>query len=360
MKVLYTNFHAHHGGGHDTYILSLIKNPEIDAYVACPETSDLYRKLQNIGFENLFPINFASKPAELANVYKDYKLLTRLIRDLNIDIVHTNGSPDNRLTLYVKMFSSNKFKVCYTRHNSFPINNAVSRLRLTKFNNAIIVVSDSIYNTLPFLRENNKAKLIRNGIDLTKWQPNYLKKGSTINLVSIAGIKDYKGWFFLIDALKRLPEDKRRRFTVSLAGDIPNQEKIDQVFAEHDVLQQVTFTGPLDDPSSLLTDADIGFVLSHQIETISFACREMMAAGLPVIVSNFGGLPENITAGQDGWITEVANPDSIAKVLTNILSMDEKALLTMKKNARIKAEADFSIEYMLKETQQVYRSLVAN
>lgn len=359
MKVLFTNFHAHHGGGHDTYILTLIKNPEIDPYVACPATSELYRKLQDIGFKNLFPLNFASKPAELCSIFKAYKQLNRLIRDHRIDIIHTNGSPDNRLTLYLKMFSLNKFKVCYTRHNSFPIKNAISKLRLTKFNDCIIVVSESIYNTLPFLRENKKTKLIKNGIDLNKWQPSYLKKGAKINLVSIAGIKDYKGWFFIIDALKLLSEEQRSRFTVTLAGDIPKQDKIDQVFAGHKVLQQVTFTGSLDNPAPLLIDADIGFVLSHQIETISFACREMMAAGLPVIVSNFGGLPENITDGQDGWVTEVASPNSIAKVLTRILLMDETALLAMKQNARIKAESCFSIENMLKKTQQAYRSLLA-
>lgn len=274
MKVLFTNFHTHHGGGHDTYILTLIKNPEIDAYVACPETSELYRKLQNLGFKNLFPLNFASKPTELCNIYKDYKRLTRLISDHKIDIIHTNGSRDNRLTLYVKLFSSNKFKVCYTRHNSFPIKNTISKLRLTKFNDCIIVVSESIYNTLPFLRDNEKTKLIKNGVDLAKWQPSYLKKGAKINLVSLAATKDYKGWFFLIDALKRLPEEQRSLFTVTLAGDIPKKEKIDHVFAGHKVLQQVTFTGSLDDPSPLLNHADIGFVLSHQVETISFADRK--------------------------------------------------------------------------------------
>ncbi|WP_422630925.1 glycosyltransferase [Photorhabdus tasmaniensis] len=41
----------------------------------------------------------------------------------------------------------------------------------------------------------------------------------------------------------------------------------------------------------------------------------MMACGLPVIVSDFGGLPENIDHGVNGWITRAGNEVSIHNIL---------------------------------------------
>ena len=57
------------------------------------------------------------------------------------------------------------------------------------------------------------------------------------------------------------------------------------------------------------------FVLSSRLETISFACREMMAMGLPVVVSDVGGLPENVEDGVDGWVVPACVPAAVSEVL---------------------------------------------
>ena len=72
----------------------------------------------------------------------------------------------------------------------------------------------------------------------------------------------------------------------------------------------VVFTGLLRDVRPLLAAMDVGFVLSSRLETISFACREMMAAGRPVIVSDTGGLAENVTEGGKDVYKRQARPSA--------------------------------------------------
>jgi glycosyltransferase involved in cell wall biosynthesis len=95
-------------------------------------------------------------------------------------------------------------------------------------------------------------------------------------------------------------------------------------------------------------------VLSSKLETISFACREMMAAGKPVIVSEVGGLTENVTDGRDGWVVPPASVESVAEALSKILA-NRGALERMGEEARSTALKEFSLTTFVGKTENVYR-----
>jgi glycosyltransferase involved in cell wall biosynthesis len=98
---------------------------------------------------------------------------------------------------------------------------------------------------------------------------------------------------------------------------------------------------------------DVGFVLSSEMETISFACREMMAMGVPVIVSNAGGLAENVYPGLDGWVVPARTPEAVAGVLREILAQPQ-LLGPMGRAAREKAVRDFALSRFVADTHAVY------
>ena len=134
MNILYTHFHREDGGGHTTYIPTLLQNSRHNSFVACPPTSMLFTTLRERGYANLIPMDFPGKPKHYKEIVKNALLLRRAVVDHDIDIVHTNGSPDNRMALYISLFTGKKFKVVLTKHNTIRIKNAVSRLRMRKFN----------------------------------------------------------------------------------------------------------------------------------------------------------------------------------------------------------------------------------
>ncbi|MGB0226276.1 MAG: glycosyltransferase family 4 protein, partial [Litorivicinaceae bacterium] len=139
---------------------------------------------------------------------------------------------------------------------------------------------------------------------------------------------------------------------VLVLGGRPTREKLESFFPEG-VPKNLTFPGQKDDVRPFLWAADIGFVLSTDVETISFACREMMACGLPMLVSDVGCLAENVDESC-GWIVEPANSNVIANLIPAILKAD---LQQMSQAARLKAERSFDVENFTSRTYQVYREV---
>jgi glycosyltransferase involved in cell wall biosynthesis len=119
----------------------------------------------------------------------------------------------------------------------------------------------------------------------------------------------------------------------------------------------LSFPGVIDDVRSVLAACDLGFILSYQ-EALSFACREMMAMGLPVLVTRVGGLPENVCEEVEGWIVPAHSPESIKVILLNILS-NPAQLSLMGARARARAERDFNLKDFIQSTVAVYQSSIS-
>jgi glycosyltransferase involved in cell wall biosynthesis len=101
---------------------------------------------------------------------------------------------------------------------------------------------------------------------------------------------------------------------------------------------------------------DAGFVLSHDVETISFACREMMAMGKPVLLTDYAGLPENVAPGREGWVVPVRDQAALAQALQRMLEQRER-LPTMGAAARARAVAEFGMGAFIAKTEGIYRRL---
>ncbi|NTS77453.1 glycosyltransferase family 4 protein [Catenovulum sp. SM1970] len=364
LKVLYTNYHDGYGGGHTTYLMALANSPLTINYVATPTSSDLYQFLQASGFNKLLPVGFARKPKHLGLLFKSAKKIARFIEEHEIDIVHANGDADNRTVYLAKYFCKRPFKHVFTKHNSHPITNFIAKRKFKKLD-GVIFVARSIKRTLGIKPLTLNHTVIENGVNTTHWQlkdepklpadATYLDTDK-IRLTSIAGTMHYKGWHNLVNALKTLPAEIRSKFVVTLVGKtIPELRKLNWCNGDY-LSEQVHFIGFKTDPRAYLAHSDIGFVLSHEVETISFACREMMSMGLPMIVSDYAGLPDNVDNDINGWITQTNDVESIAKVLKNIATMTPKTLSQMKQAARKKAEQEFAIAPMLEKTQALYLS----
>ena len=175
-------------------------------------------------------------------------------------------------------------------------------------------------------------------------------------LGSQAGTADYKGWMGMVEAVARLDGPLRSHVRIVLAGALPSREQRDAVIRSG-IAHLVHFTGPLEDVRSFVAALDVGFVLSWR-ETISFACREMMAMGVPVIVSDHSGLPENIDAGQDGWIVACRDVDAIVECLRNLAEQPED-IARVADAARARAQSDFGLAPYVTATERVYYRALA-
>jgi glycosyltransferase involved in cell wall biosynthesis len=365
MNILYTNFHAGNGGGHVTYIINLLRGLIADntLTVACPVTSRLYRLASEIEGVKLVPMAFTTRPASWLGARAH---LRALIRREHFDIVHVNGSADHKQVMLAVLGLANRPKVIFTKHNDHPLKSIGHFLRARLATDHVIAVSDYIcgqVQTSPY--RSCAITTIRHGVDTDYFAPvtaedkalyraRYLGEAlkDKIVLGSAGGTDLEKGWLDLVRALALLPESLRTRFHLLIAGDQPKPELLAQV-DKLGLLSQITFPGLLDDVRPFLSACDAGFVLSYQ-EALSFACRELMALGLPVLVTRVGGLPENLVDCEQGWIVEARDVFGMAEVLRKIA--DQPSMLSQfGLAARAHAEKHFNLHDFARETLEVYQ-----
>lgn len=91
-------------------------------------------------------------------------------------------------------------------------------------------------------------------------------------------------------------------------------------------------------------------------EGIPLRVQEAMAHGLPVVVTDVGGIREIINDGEDGIIVPPRNPEALADALARLVH-DEALRRRLGAAARARARRDFTLDRMEKETMTILESL---
>ncbi|MCF7751681.1 glycosyltransferase [Bacillus subtilis subsp. subtilis] len=366
MKILYTNFHSGDGGGHTTYLVSLARalSARHQVFMAAPDDSRVLRVARAEGIAEPLDIAFSSGLPTLGQQWADMRRLRRLVQQQRIDIVHANGARDHRVVMEVVAGLTHRPKLVFTKHNSKPSATFGNAIRARWGTDRVIAVSahtrqmllDSPYRRCPI-------DVIRNGVDLARFAPAEASAGAALRarwttdpdalvLVSNAGTDGHKGWIDLVEAVATLPESIGRHIHIAVAGRDADPRLLARVTALG-LGTQVHLPGLLDDIRPFVASGDVGFVLSHDVETISFACREMMAMGKPVLVSDYAGLPENIDHGHDGWIVPVRNIAAIAAQVAQLYAQRHD-LAGVGAAARQRAVREFGLDTFTGLTEASY------
>lgn len=370
MKILYTNFHAGDGGGHTTYLASLARalSPRHRLFMAAPADSRVLRVVREEGIAEPVEIAFGSGLATLGRQWADLRTLRGLIQQQGIDIVHANGARDHRVAMEAVAGLPRRPRLVFTKHNSKPSNTLGNAMRARFGTDRVIAVSghtrqmllDSPYRHCPI-------DVIRNGVDLQRFAPvdaaeraalrtRWTRDPDTLVLVSNAGTDGHKGWIDLARAIATLPEPLRGKVHMAVAGREPDPRLVAEV-DQLGLSGQVHFAGLLDDIRPFVASGDAGFVLSYDVETISFACREMMAMATPVMVSDYAGLPENITHGRTGWIVPVRDVGAIAAQVAALYAQRD-TLPQVGEAARAHAVEAFGLETFSALTEASYEAVL--
>jgi glycosyltransferase involved in cell wall biosynthesis len=98
------------------------------------------------------------------------------------------------------------------------------------------------------------------------------------------------------------------------------------------------------------------FILPSEYESFGLVALEAMAAQVPVISTNAGGLPEININGVTGYTSNVGDVEDMSKNIIHILS-DEKALAKMRKHALAQA-MKFDIHTIVPQYEDLYRKVL--
>ncbi len=170
-------------------------------------------------------------------------------------------------------------------------------------------------------------------------------------LFSMGRFVPWKGFPMLIQLLSRMPG-----WRLVIAGDGPDAIRLEQYAAELKVDDRVTFLGAIPRAQVLgwLRHAD-AFVYNTHWESFSFQVLEALAAGVPVITTRVGSLPELVTDGVEGVLCEPNDIDAFQQALESI---EADASMWQGRSSRAKEKAQrFTIDASAKEFAAEIKSL---
>ncbi len=132
-----------------------------------------------------------------------------------------------------------------------------------------------------------------------------------------------KGLDVLVEAFRRVEcaRPGAAALTVCGTGDSRTVMPIVHTTRAPELDGKVTWAGHLDDISAVIARADAGVVPSRAPEAFGLAALEFMAAGIPVIASEIGALPEVI--GPDGILVSPEDPAALADAMLRLIDSPE-------------------------------------
>jgi len=116
---------------------------------------------------------------------------------------------------------------------------------------------------------------------------------------------------------------KKMPVKLLLIGDGPDRHMAEAFCREKGISEDLKVLGKVKDTERVLGIADL-FLLPSESESFGLAALEAMAAGVPVISSNTGGLPEVNLHGFSGFLSNVADVDDMAENALDLLQNPEK------------------------------------
>jgi len=161
-----------------------------------------------------------------------------------------------------------------------------------------------------------------------------------------------KGTYDLVDALARLPAAPQ----ALLGGDGETEQTADYA-RQRGLGEQVKLLGWVgpEQKAGLLASASI-YVLPSYNEGLPMSLLEAMAAGMPVLSTPVGGIPEAVSDGVEGFLVEAGDVGALAARLEQLLS-DPALAQRMGAAARRKVETTFASGAVLPRIEQLYQEL---
>jgi glycosyltransferase involved in cell wall biosynthesis len=170
--------------------------------------------------------------------------------------------------------------------------------------------------------------VIRNGVDLRRFSADSITEWrDRIRLMLGFGPGDYviglcahfrpqKNHCQLIDAIQIL---RSRGYPAKalLVGDGPTQAAVEQYAKKHGILEHIVFAGLQEDVRPYTSAFDVG-VLCSIYEAAPLVALEMMAMGLPVVLSDVGNAAETVLPGETGFLFPAGDTMSLVGFLQTL------------------------------------------
>jgi glycosyltransferase involved in cell wall biosynthesis len=327
--------------------------------VATDPRGELYRRLRGAGL--------AVRPLPVRNhldLYAGYQL-RRLVRTERYDLVHFHTARAHALSPWLNDLGIPRV---VTRRMDYPIKGGwFTRWLYTGCVNVVVAISDGVRAAL--LAGGIPAahiRLIPSGIDTARFVPDSVVRARTraalgvteqdIVVLSVGALTERKSHQTLLQAAHGIRQ-RGHRLRYLICGDGPLRAALEKEVRALELTPVVQFAGFCSDVIPYLAAADV-FVHVPVWEGLGIAVIEALAAGLPVIASRVGGIPELIDDHTTGVLVPAQDPYALADALDR-LARDREWAKTLGQAGQYVARSRFDIAVMAEANMALYRELLS-
>jgi glycosyltransferase involved in cell wall biosynthesis len=329
---------------------------EIDA--VCPKGSLLWRVLEGRPQVSLHPITGARRPA--ASDVVDLVRLTRLAS--RATVIHLHSAKAGFLGRLASALRQRRDSCIFTPHgwSFWAFSGAESALYLrlerlaARWSRSIVAVSHNEHAAGLEARVGapGQYSVIHNGVDAEQFARE--RKPIPGRLLLVGRLSHAKR----PDVALRVLQAVRERFPAAelhIVGGGPEEARVRQQVEELGLADSVRLLGRRDEVAGLLAEADC-LLLTSDYEGCPIAVIEAMAAAVPVVATNVGGVPELVVDGETGLLADARDVHRLADHVGLILG-DPDLATRLGTAGRARATSQFSRRQMQEKTFALYREL---
>ena len=234
---------------------------------------------------------------------------------------------------------------------------------LNRYTNVIICASEAIKKQWENRVVGKKLKVIYPPFDVSKLE--------NIKALSLKEKREKNGnW--VVGTVGRLSEEKRhidliRAFVMIsnvfpkaklvIVGNGPLKNYLEKQAKQLALEHKIIFAGFQENVFDWLMEMDI-FILCSRSEGLGIAIMEAMAAGLPVVATKVGGIPEIVINNETGVLVEPEKPSELAETVIKLLTNPEK-MRKMGENGRARVLTNFLPEHFVVQHDSIYKTLLS-
>ena len=312
----------------------------------------------------------------------DFSLITKLkavIKEFRPTIVHAHQYTPFFYTALTKLLGFRHFFIIFTEHGRhFP---DIVSFKRKLINKCLVLAIDKITACCQFskkaLIENedlpaDRIEVIYNGLHkskavdpenrtlLTREEARKFFKLQPDDYVVgyLGSFREVKNPLFLLESFaqyKKIDTSKNSNSKLLMIGDGSLRSLIEDFVNRNNMNNDVLLPGAIIAGSRYLKAFDL-FVLPSQSEACSLALLEAMDAQVPVVVTNRGGSPEIVQEGENGYIVECDDVDSLSRVISSV-HMNKEETQEYVTSAKETVDTQFNFDDMLEKYKQLYNEL---
>lgn len=389
MRILYFSSFFVSQGGASLSFLKLIENFNdrgFSAYVMLPQEAqpqvarlDLpaelvshfeYLAIDRISRQLLNPVRLLRF---IARAITGILLIRRYLRRMQIDVVHSNDLRDFHAP--VAAWSCSIPVVWHLRASRpNPLTRIPVMTMIHAFADKIVAVSHFTARQMALTRsfkQNKVAVIYDSGPYREQFHP--CVDGTTVRrefgiaphaplITLVAKFSRRKGHLLFIKAIPMILENfPQARFMIvggGLEGHESYAREVREAGARFVLAQRLFFTGERGDVPEIMAASDVIVQCSVYDDPFPGVVLEAMALGKVVVATASGGIPEQITDGEDGLLFKMGDAQDLAQKVTEILANPKRGR-ALAQAAAEKLEHKFSFGKFVRELEELYRGLGA-